>query len=321
MIRRVISVLFLVFILVSSSVAFAKTFSGLYVFGDSLSDMGNAAAAVGDLPRPPYFDNRLSNGRVAVEALSHKLGLQIEESLYVLGIEHGTNYAVAGAAASDYGPGDLGAQIGAFLQLNSWSAPEDALYVVFIGGNDVREARGELNPFDPADLAAAHAVLNEAVFNIGAAVQALIGAGATHIVVVNSPNIGAIPETAIAAEYYGVPWLPEVTEGLTVYFNSTLAFAVNQISILSGIDIGQYDLFSTFSYLIANAYLLEITNTTDPCYFTYGNNFMPVLNPICVDAEYEPDPNSFFFIDEIHPTKKVHKAIGKSIADLVRVSE
>ena len=318
MFKRLSSILFLVFIFSIPSFAVAKTYSDLYVFGDSLSDMGNASAVVGDLPRPPYFDNRLTNGRVAVEALAHKLGLQIKPSLHLLGVEQGTNYAVAGATASELEIGNLITQIGAFLQFNPGSAPGDALYVVFIGGNDVRKARSELNPIDPTDLASAHAVLDAAVLNISVAVQTLISAGARHIVVVNSPNIGAIPETIIAAEHFGLPWLPDVTEGLTVYFNTILAGAIEQIAVLGGVDIGQYDLFSVFNNLIVNANFLEIANTTDACYLTFGNNFLPVLNPICVDAEFNPDPNSFFFIDEIHPTKKVHKAIGKSIADLIK---
>lgn len=318
MFRKISSALFVIFILFSSSITFAKTYSDIYIFGDSLSDMGNAAAVVGDLPRPPYFQNRVTNGRVAVEALANKLGLKTEPSLYFQGTEQGTNYAVAGASASDEGIGDLGAQVGAFLALNIWSAPDDALYIIFIGGNDVREARGELNPLDPQDLGAAHAILEQAAVKIGFAVQSLIASGARHIVVVNSPNIGAIPETTIAAEIYDLPWLPSVTEGLAIYFNSYLEATINQVAILVGVDVGQFDLFSTFNYLLANAHLLEITNTTDPCYITYGNNYLPVLNPICVDAEFNADPNSFFFIDEIHPTKNVHKAIGKAIAGQVK---
>ena len=94
--------------------------------------------------------------------------------------------------------------------------------------------------------------------------------------------------------------------------------AINQVEILSGVDVGQFDLFSAFNYLLANAHLLEIINTTDPCYITAGDNYLPVLNPVCVDAEFNADPNSFFFIDEIHPTKNVHKAIGKAIGRLVK---
>ena len=321
MFRKFFFLLSLAFVLFFSSLSLARTFNDIYVFGDSLSDMGNAAAVLGDLPRPPYFQNRLTNGQVAIEALANKLGLKTDPSLYFLGIEQGTNYAVAGASASENGQGDLGAQVASFLALNVFNAPTDAIYIIFIGGNDVRDARGELNPLDPTDLEDALAILDQATFNIGVAMQSLIGAGSRHIVVVNSPNIGVIPETTIAANIYNLPWLPETVQNLTNYFNSRLAVIIKQVEISSGVDVGQFDLFSTFNNLLENAHLLDIINTTDPCYLTFGNNYLPVLNPLCVDAEFNPDPNSFFFIDEIHPTKNVHKAIGKEIARQIKYGD
>ena len=68
--------------LIASGLASADSFSRLYVFGDSLSDTGNAASVVNDLP-PPYYKNRFSNGPVAVEVLAKKLGLSADASLYL----------------------------------------------------------------------------------------------------------------------------------------------------------------------------------------------------------------------------------------------
>ncbi|MDX1811048.1 MAG: SGNH/GDSL hydrolase family protein [Gammaproteobacteria bacterium] len=320
MIKRFSSLLVLLFLIFISPITLAKPYNDVYVFGDSLSDTGNVAAYYGvDLPSPPYFQNRVTNGRVAVEALAHKFGLKAAPSLYFLGSEHGTNYAAAGASAIGLGEGDLGGQILAFSTINS-EAPSDALYVVFIGGNDVRKARGKLNPLDKDDLVEAHALLEQAAGNIGVAVQSLITAGAKNIIVVNSPNVGAIPETTIAAFLGNLSWLPAVTEGLSIYFNTSLNAAVHQVELMTGVDVMQFDLFSYFNYLLTNADTLGITNTTDPCYKTWGDPFLAVLNPVCVDEEFNPTPNSFFFIDEIHPTKNVHKAIGKAIARQIKSS-
>ena len=52
------------------SVALAGPYSKLYVFGDSLSDIGNvASASFGIYPGKYYWNNRFSNGPVWVESL------------------------------------------------------------------------------------------------------------------------------------------------------------------------------------------------------------------------------------------------------------
>ena len=49
----------------------AADFSAEYVFGDSLSDNGNlAAAAEVTFPNPPSFNNSFTNGPVAVQLAS-----------------------------------------------------------------------------------------------------------------------------------------------------------------------------------------------------------------------------------------------------------
>ncbi len=124
------------------------TFSRVYVFGDSLSDTGNLGTVVGGLPFP--FDmNRISNGPVAVDVLADRLNLPITASLHVIWENAGSNYAVAGANAVGDNAEDLSNQILGFqnnhLQIDQGVvvAPSDALYVMFIGGNDVRSARNE----------------------------------------------------------------------------------------------------------------------------------------------------------------------------------
>src|SRR5262245_56075618 len=62
--------------------AAAGPFSKLFVFGDSLSDIGNVAQGraaipflVDPTPRPYYYNGRFSNGPIYVEALASGLGL------------------------------------------------------------------------------------------------------------------------------------------------------------------------------------------------------------------------------------------------------
>ena len=70
----------------------AEAYLQLTVFGDSLSDAGNAFALSGGAFPPPPYQQRLTNGPTAVEVLAAGLGLPLTASL--LG---GRDYAFGGA--------------------------------------------------------------------------------------------------------------------------------------------------------------------------------------------------------------------------------
>src|SRR3569832_674500 len=64
----------------------------LYVFGDSLSDMGTVFRMTGGMypPNPTYYKGRYSNGRVWVEYLADRLKLPSDRV---------TNFAYGGATS------------------------------------------------------------------------------------------------------------------------------------------------------------------------------------------------------------------------------
>ena len=99
--------------LVAASAASADDFSAEYVFGDSLSDNGNLAAALGmNFPNPPSFDNSFTNGKVAVQLLAESLGLSANASLWLTSPSpQGTNYAVGGATSAAFAMGGSWASI------------------------------------------------------------------------------------------------------------------------------------------------------------------------------------------------------------------
>lgn len=172
----------------------ASPFSNIFVFGDSLSDTGNFAFLFDSVSQPPY-DRGFSNGPRAVEVLAENLGLKADASLYIRpGPLVGTNFAVVVARAGGAGPFDLTAQISAFLLSQGGTAPSDALYFVFIGGNDVRDAR------DAPDPIAAAGIIQNAVQTIDTDIRMLVDQGAQAIMVINVPDIGSIPESRLLAE-------------------------------------------------------------------------------------------------------------------------
>ena len=63
------------------------TISNIIVFGDSLSDMGNAKDSILNVPDvPPYWEGRFSNGEVWIEHVSDRFGIKNKLYLPVVGV-------------------------------------------------------------------------------------------------------------------------------------------------------------------------------------------------------------------------------------------
>jgi len=283
-----------------------ESFSEIFIFGDSLSDNGNLAAVPGFefLSMFPY-DDGLSNGPRAVEVLAQGLGLDADPSLHLVrAFPVGTNFAVAGARAVTLGIPptiDLPTQIGSFLQSHKGIAPADALYVIFIGGNDIRDARGE------PDNRAAKAIIREAVDGAASAIRALAGAGAKRILVANAPNIGAIPETRALGDR---KFAKRATR-LTKSFNKRLTKAIRNVEWDFDFEIMEFDTFRFIRLVRKLGVRFGLfTNIDDACFFS----FLGTFNPEC---ELGKNFDSFVFFDEIHPTAKVHQLAGEAMLEVV----
>lgn len=308
-----------------STVASAQDYNQIYVFGDSLSDTGNLKAVTQD----PNIPERFTNGAVAVEVLAAQLGLSLSPSYHLLPPQitlgnYGNNYAIAGAIATDE-DGDpstpdinLPTQVGAFLQIHGFQAPQDALYVVMIGGNDIRAARSLLVEGDLGARRDANKLLKQAVKSVEAQISTLISAGAQNIVVVNAPDIGAIPETDLVSAQAAsgadsmrdkivAKKLEKFTRVLTAVYNGRLSAAVSDIEDATGLDIVEYDLFNFLDDTIDNFQEYGYTNNTDACvYAITGGGFNPECN-------FE----TFVFFDEIHPTAVTHQRAAAELYQLL----
>src|SRR5882672_2113751 len=138
-------------VLAPASPAWAGPPHRFVVFGDSLSDPGNAFVLLRDVEVPP-FDNLIPDAPYARGALHFSNGPTWIEQLSLL--DHAlpsagpalvlprvfSNYAVGGALARGSGPFDLSGQVNLFLGDFRGHGRDDALYVLWAGGNDVRDA-------------------------------------------------------------------------------------------------------------------------------------------------------------------------------------
>ena len=311
----------------------AQNYSNIYVFGDSLSDNGNLRAVAPD----QTYGDRFTNGPVAVEVLAAGLGLSLSPSLHLLQTPpFGNNYAVAGAKAIDEDGNEqtpdinLPTQVNAFLQINGGHAPSDALYIVLIGGNDIREAREiQAGVVFASNFWERLMIHIEATVSVTKAVQSqvaqinkLIAAGAQNILVANAPDIGAIPETSLISagllansqsnqQKYQAKLLPEMVTGLSATYNFVLRNSLRKVEWQSGLDILEYNLFDYLTDQINNASELGYANTTEACIWMFSQG--GTVNPAC---DF-PAANTFLFWDEIHPTAKAHQGAGLELLDII----
>lgn len=308
-----------------SVAATAQQYSEIYVFGDSLSDTGNLQAVSPE----PGIPERFTNGPVAVEVLAAQLGFSISNSNHLLPLEvtggvFGNNYAIAGAKSTD-DDGDettpdinLPTQVNAFLQIHGGYAPMDALYVVMIGGNDIRAARSlKVLGIDGSGKLARQSI-RESVNSEAAQISKLVAAGARNIVVVNAPDVGAIPETDLVAmqalavaetrkQERVANRLEEKTRVLSTKFNTRLANKIERIEEKNDIDIVEFDLFEFLASQIDSAEEVGLTNTTEACIWAFSSQ---TINPECSDF---PAATGFLFWDEIHPTTAAHQRAGAAL--------
>jgi phospholipase/lecithinase/hemolysin len=287
------------------------TFERIVVFGTSLSDPGNAFAFIKTMSLPPYDvldpflvpsapygkgGHHFSNGATWIEQFARPQGLAGNARPAFLGPgTEATNYAVGGARAREDGINILSVQVGQFLVDFGGVAPSDALYVVEMGANDVRDALAAF-----ATGGDSGAIINGALSGIGNNMGALYAAGARKFLVWNAPNIRLTPAVRILDGQF--PGAGLAAEGLTQSFNAGLDGLLGSLAGLDGIEIVRLDVYQRLNDVVA-----------DP-----GAFGLRVVDTACVTPGIPPfecqKPDEFLFWDGIHPTAAVHAIIAQEAA-------
>jgi phospholipase/lecithinase/hemolysin len=206
-------------------------FDHIVVFGDSLSDSGNAG--------------RSSNGSVWVEYLSSRLGLVLKPSRM-----GGSNFAVGGARL-DPGSGatSLRGQVNAYLQ-----APRPQgriLYIVYGGGNDLLAAVGQPQ---------ASAMVEGAVGSVRSIVADLARVGATDILIPNLPPLGITP----AVRSQGGRAI-EAANALAGRYNGGLDRALSDLGGPSALRLYRLDVWQLAERVISNPAAAGFVDIVNPC--------------------------------------------------------
>ena len=290
-------------------------FTGIVVFGTSLSDPGNAFALVGEAGTPPDFmlnpllipsapyasgGHHFSNGATWVEQYARSVGLgdSVRPALATADPSV-TNFAVGAARAYDDGVNfNLTRQVDTYLLRSGGVASSQALYVIEMGGNDIRDAFQIYATGGNGGV-----VLAQALGAIAANIQRLYLAGAREFLVWAAPNIALTP---------AIRSLPPAAQGLaslvTKAFNDNLAGLLAQLSAgLPGVNLARLDAYQLLNAIVeADPPPAGLTNVTTAC-------VTPNVPPFnCKPAD------EYLFWDGIHPTKVGHAIIAQEAAAVLQ---
>lgn len=298
MLRKPILTLALALLLVPPVQA---AYSALHVFGDSLSDNGNAYALSGGVwpPSPPYA-RQFSDGPTAADYLAGQLGIGLAPS-----VAGGTNYAVGGAMtgplnynyeiASPFPLHDALRYTGVLSQAGSFAAafaagatsfdPERSLFMLWAAPNDFFYALST-----GADLASAAAT---AVTNLISTVGLLASVGATEFLIPNMPNLAQTP-FGLGVDDISRAGLDNLSRG----FNAALAQAIETAragllpGIPGGLDLFEFDTAGFLDEVIRDPGGYGFTNVTGSCV---------LMTSGC---------EGYLFFDGVHPTTAAHQLLG-----------
>jgi outer membrane lipase/esterase len=297
-------------VLAPTRLALAGEREEFVVFGDSLSDPGNAFVVLRRLGTPPFvtvppFLSLIPDAPYVRGALHFSNGPTWIEQLSV--IDHAvpsagpelviprvfSNYAVGGARARGSDPYDLSGQVNLFLGDFRGRGPAGALYVLWMGSNDLRDALEALAA-DPSG-ATSQSILQQAVSSIYSNLLTLYGAGARRFLVPNAPDIGSAPAILLQG-----PGAQGAASFLSSQFNSGLALALASLDSMPGVNIARLDVFTIVRTVVAAPADFGLTDVKDPCI-----RLETLVHAFCAR------PDQFLFWDGIHPTVAGHRILAR----------
>ncbi|MET0373372.1 MAG: SGNH/GDSL hydrolase family protein [Rhizorhabdus sp.] len=296
-----------------------RSYTGVYVFGDSLVDGGNAlklAQTYDSLPFASfpdgapsaargYYLGRFSDGLTFADLISNKTIGVPTKPVFPFGFEdpwfgisnpfasdpkgNNLNFAYGGAQirqGSESVP-DLDDQTDAWRDAVDGHADPGALHLFTIGGNDVRElvtATGRI-----VDRSSARATLQKAANELIEEVRQVIEHGAKHVVVTGVPDIGTIPyynglvdegaRRAAATEY-------------STMLDTMIRAQLNKLPI-NGVDFKYISLTAATQDIIGDLTTAGLYDSTIPL------------------------SRSGLFFDAVHPTAQAHGLLAASLLDTI----
>jgi len=268
-------------VLAMTSIASAGAYSNVFVYGDSLSDVGNIYAASGNTypPSPPYYPGRFSNGKVTVEYLADALHAPLTSFAWG-GATTGFGNSGDGGTQTMVGtkglPGMLGQVAGSLSAITPF-APT-SLFVVW-GGPDDYITNG---------------TVTQGITDILDMVGELQSAGAKHILVPGMPDLGLTP-------FYLAQGTMQAQ--LATEFSHAFDQAL-QHSLPRGVTY--FDTFDFMREVVNHPSDFGFTHVTDPC----------LVGPTPCSKKIQVQ-NQYLFWDDLHPTTAADQLLAEQFTKAV----
>ena len=276
----------------------------LLVFGDSLSDMGNAKSSILNVPDvPPYWQDRFSNGEVWIDHISERYGVT---TTIGSGSNPGDNRAFGG---SQTGQGysyfvlpNTGTQINNYLLDVQANIPSDNVVSLWAGGNDFLYGTANSDTI---------------VANIESHIRQLVSAGAMEFIVPNIPPLEKTPEGLSRTQNQQTELGDEI-----VSYNSKLANLVVSLSTELGIVIHHIDAWSAFNDVVENKEALGFSNVQDAACSDSAGIIVSIFLPICdSSSSLVSNVDEYLFFDKAHPTKIMHQFISHYVIENIGIPD
>jgi len=307
-------------------------YSGVYIFGDSLVDSGNAKKAANtfdffypglDDPAPTsvgYYKGRFSNGYNYADRISLAVTGKAAKTVFPYGFPlpllgqirysepSGNNldfgYGGAQAIRGDENVPGFRGQVDAYKALPGPADP-NALYVVNFGGNDLFQVISKgYSAAQTADY------LTRVSVRIAEQTTRLEAMGAQHILVAGPPDIGIVPKYSPLSATVEATTRAKATAA-SLQLDRKVRSALAQLELTSGFT-ADLDLFSFIDF--TNALLDDPTLFGLPAVMNFKDQCIQFRKP---DASGIVDCTGFAFFDQVHPTRGIHRAIFGAITDLL----
>jgi len=257
--------------------------SSLYVFGDDLSDTGNANIETSGLtPDKNYYHGRFSNGPLYIDKLATQLNTPLLPSRLF-----GSNFAHAGSNSLG-----MSAQIFNFAENVGFVVNPNWTVVIWSGANDlislISQPENEIT------------LITDAIAHIRFSILSLSAMGATRIVILNQINMARLPRLHSADE--NDPGIQLAAEEWSINFNTSLDEMLDELDRDNSLSTIRFDVFSLVENIITDPSNYGLQNIHESCYVKDESAIALTGNEsIC------QNPDEYLFWDSVHPTTAAHE--------------